>query len=170
MPNLTRPDSILLLARSCLSCKLGIALSSSSPCSRPTFLSPTLPRTLGTCCSKGCPYQNTFEWVCPMVMCLTPCNPCTSQTYSCSTHPFSHLSTSTPPLIALSSPLCQPRFNPQPSPHSLTEGHLSSRWLFPLHSPHFLLSTFLTCYASAFLGRAALFGQPHRTCPSFPHP
>ena len=91
-------------------------------------------------------------------------------TCSCSIHPCSHLSTNTPLLIALSSPLCHPRFKPQPSPHSLTEGHLCSQWLFPPHSPHLLFSTFLTCCASAFLGRAALFGQPHRTCPASPHP
>jgi len=88
-------------------------------------------------------------------------------TCSCSTHPRSHLSTSTPLLIAFSSPSCHFHFKPQPSPHNLTEGHFCSQWLFPLHSPHFLLSTFPTYCTSAFLGRAALFGQPHRTCPTF---
>ena len=91
-------------------------------------------------------------------------------TCSCSIYPLSHLSTNTPTLIALSSPSCQPHFSPQPSPHSFTEGHLCSWWLFPPYSPHFLLSTLCTCCTSAFLGRATLFGQPHRTCPTSPHP
>ena len=78
-------------------------------------------------------------------------------TCSCSTHPFSHLSTNTPFLIVFSSPLCHLCFSLQPSPYSFTEGHLCSRWLFPPHSPHFLASTFLTCCTSALLGCAALF-------------
>jgi len=91
-------------------------------------------------------------------------------TCSCSTQPHSHLSTSTPLLIAFSSPSCQLCFSPQPSPHNLTEGHFCSQWLFPPHSLYLFLSTFLTCCVSAFLGRATLFGQPHRTCPTSPHP
>ena len=85
-------------------------------------------------------------------------------------HPtFLHLSTNIPTLIALFFLSCHPHFNLQPSSHSLTKEHFYSRWLFPLHSPHFFFSIFRMCCASVFLGRAALFGQPHRTCPISPH-
>ena len=78
-PILAHPDSILLLAGSHLSCRLSIASSSSSSCSHPTSLSPTYPRTPGTCCFKGHPCQSTFEWVLPMAGCLLSHSPHTLQ-------------------------------------------------------------------------------------------
>ena len=79
MPSPGCLDSILLLARSCLSCRFNTAGSSSFPCSRPTFSSSISLHILGTYCFKGHPFPYTSKLALPMVVCQALHNLHTSQ-------------------------------------------------------------------------------------------